>query len=237
MTSYNSRDEARQTQGANLSTEKKSIRHKPKRLTALALALTILLGCFGAIPAGALSVGDSSTISVNYLTQFGQYNITSPVIKYGELPMITLRSDGTPIYCIDMETSISGTGINAKSIEDTAQWQSLSDFAKDGITYCLLYGYPNNNFGVSDEAAYAATQCLISEYQTGARTSHSQSSSMWGTYITRNSGINTAYNALKEAIVNHASVPSFVTNSTIELMGIGSSYAQTLTDTNGVLSG
>lgn len=204
-----------------------------KRLLAFFLTLITVFSSM-AVPVFAMEKGDSSSVKRVWLSEFGTYSTSSP-IKYGEMPMFTLNKDGTPIYCMEYVNSFNGNSVTGKDLEQVSAWTSLSDAAQLGIIRTTLYGYPNNNFGVGSRAAYAATQLVLWEYQVGWRTNPDEYISQFSSYINRNSDIKTAYNALLDKISNHRTNCDFGM-STIDLKGLGSGSAITLTDKNGVLS-
>lgn len=206
-----------------------------KRLLAFFLSLLTVLSSM-AIPvfAAGMQEGDSSTVSAVWLTEFGKYETSSPS-KYGEMQMFTLKKDNTPVYCMEYGKSFDGSSVTGKDLEDVSVWKQLSRAAQTGMIRASLYGYPNNTFGVSKRAAYAATQLVIWEYQVGYRTNPISSNTQFTSYINRNSDVKKAYNALLDKIENHTVRCDFGT-SLVELKGLGSGKAVTLTDKNGVLS-
>ncbi len=207
----------------------------PKKLLAFFLSLITLLSTM-TIPvfASQMQEGDSSKVSYKWLTEFGQYQTNSPS-KFGEMQMFTLNKDNSPIYCMEYAVSFDGSSVKGQELRDTSVWQKLSLSARTGIIRATLYGYPNNTFGVSKKAAYAATQLVLWEYQVGYRTNATSSKTQFTSYLNRNSDVKTAYNALLKKIANHTARCDFGT-STVDLKGLGSSNAVTLTDKNGVLS-
>lgn len=131
-----------------------------------------------------------------------------------------------------------------------------------GITYATIYGYPNFNYGVSNEAAQVATQFVVWEYSQGYRTSADGSNPTAGLNGTSSkienaieaagfdvrqqyyqSGVvpyddvMTAYKGILNGIKTHRTVPSF-RNNTLELTWNNSNnrYEAKVTDSNGVLS-
>lgn len=164
----------------------------PRRLLAFLMALIIIFG-ITALPAFAdgMQVGDSSTISRVWLTEFGQYQTSSPN-RWGEMQMLTLRKDGSPVYCIQYGVSFNGNPVTGTNLLNASAWTNLSRSAQTGIIRASLYGYPNNNFGVGNRAAYAATQLIIWEYELGYRTNATSDNSQFTSYINSNSDIRTA---------------------------------------------
>lgn len=204
-----------------------------KRVLAFISTLIIVISSM-AVPVFAMDKGDISTVSYAWLTEFGRYETSSPS-KYGEMPMFTLKKDGTPVYCMEYAVSFDGSSVTGKELRDVKEWTRLDVLARSGIIRATLYGYPNNNFGVSNRAAYAATQLVIWEYQVGYRTDATTRSTQFSNYVNRNSDVKKAYNALLDAISNHTNRCDFGT-STVDLKGLGSGSAVKITDKNGVLS-
>lgn len=81
---------------------------------------------------------------------------------------------GLPAYCLefhkDMTTGVALT--ETTSFRNTLQSAGLSDAQISGIAYTSNFGYPNFNYGLTDEnALYVATQWIIWEYALAYRTS------------------------------------------------------------------
>jgi len=172
-------------------------------------------------------------------------------------------TDGNVIwsYCMEFDVEAYAAadryGSTASASTDKA-WAKMSAGQRRGVMLTTLYGFPNNTFGVAAADAYAATQVIIWEFQTGVRTSASSNirqgvsysysyADVSGTvYLPENYFYNiiaissngiAAYNALINKIYNHDKEPSFASNR-IELNYDSASgkWVKTLTDTNGVLS-
>lgn len=206
-----------------------------QRILTFLCVVSMVISSF-AVPAYAAGMqeGDKSSVSVDWLSEFGQYKTSSPN-KWGEMEKFTVKKDNMPVYCLEYVKSFNGSPVTGTSLKQTAAWLNLSQAAQTGIIRATLYGYPNNTFGVSANAAYAATQLVIWEYQVGYRTGPTSSNTQFTSYINNNPSVKTAYNALLAKIANHSAKPSF-SGQTVELKGIGAGYKQTLTDTTGVLS-
>ena len=143
----------------------------------------------------------------------------------------TLTTSGDWIYCIDYYNKAQQGVVtsNATSLTNTQYWRGLSWQAQRGITYALIYGcphYSNEFFG------YAATQLIIWEYQTGARTSATQSCGMFSTTLASNSRLKANYDGILAQIALHQTPPSF-DGQRITLNGYGRANGITITDTNG----
>ena len=143
----------------------------------------------------------------------------------------TLTTSGEWIYCIDYYNKAQQGVVssNATNLTNTPYWKNLSLTAQHGITYALIYGcphYSNEFFG------YAATQLIIWEYQTGARSYAAQSCGMFSTTLSSNSRLKANYDGILAQIALHETVPSF-DGQRITLNGYGRANGVTITDTNG----
>ncbi len=170
---------------------------------------------------------------------------------------------GEPAYCIEFGKDMGDDGISetVMDIDDVDAWSDLSSTAKKGITYATIYGYPNFNYGVSDEAAQAATQFIVWEYAKGYRTSADGDDPTAGldgdsrtiqveisaagfdtrlryytSAVQEYSDIEKAYTGILNGIRDHKVVPSFK-DETIELEWSSSNnrFEATVTDSNKVL--
>lgn len=162
------------------------------------------------------------------------------------------------VYCLEFQVEGNTAALRyaAPPASSTNHvWASLSDERKLGIELATLYGYPMSGGNADDY--FAATQCIIWEFQTGIRTSTKVNSRQAVNYTYKDGGTytmylaenyfanimaqrasgTTAYNALISKIYSHFKEPSFA-GSKIELAYDSASgkYTKTLTDTNGVLS-
>ena len=171
---------------------------------------------------------------------------------------------GEVAYCIEFGKDMGDDGQEetVMDIEDVPAWEALNATQKAGITYATIYGYPNFNYGVSNEAAQVATQFVVWEYSQGYRTSADGSNPTAGLNGTSSkienaieaagfdvrqqyyqSGVvpyddvMTAYKGILNGIKTHRTVPSF-RNDTLELTWNNSNnrYEAKVTDSNGVLS-
>src|SRR5699024_7001622 len=80
---------------------------------------------------------------------------------------------GEVAYCIEFGKDMGETGQEETitDITDVPAWQKMNTNQRNGITRATIYGYPNFNYGVSNEAAQVATQFIVWEYSQGYRTS------------------------------------------------------------------
>lgn len=164
-------------------------------------------------------------------------------------------NSGNPIwvYCIEFGENIASYNPRASiAKESSGFWNSLSSDAKRGIELASLYGFPNKNLGVPAADAYAATQAVIWEFQTGVRTLGSKErhdSNTRGSIVYRNqfhdifvengsyrTGMK-AYEALIDEIYAHSVLPSFVgTQIILNFDKNEKKYVAELKDENAVLN-
>lgn len=171
---------------------------------------------------------------------------------------------GEVAYCIEFGKTMGDDGQEetVTDIEDVPVWSDFNSTQKNGITRATIYGYPNFDYGVSDEAAQVATQFIVWEYSQGYRTSadgDNPTAGLDGTSSKIESSIEaagfdvrqqyyssgvvpyddvmTAYVGILNAIKNHKTVPSFK-GDTVELEWnkTNNRYEATLTDSNKILS-
>ena len=212
-----------------------------RKITAIFLSLVFVL--LGALPASAaLTEGKTYAFDTVYLNAYystGQWQTANGNYheNYGQVSLRTLRSTGEPIYCIQIYEGVSGSDAKASNIRQTALWNDeLSISQQRFIMLVSIHGYPNNTFGYSAQDAQLATQVLIWEIETSARSDWSTGCTSWAADIFDNySNALKAYNEIVKACSSHATRPNF-NSSSIELTGVGESNAKTLTDSNGVLN-
>lgn len=163
------------------------------------------------------------------------------------------------VYCLEFQVDAYSAAKRYAALPSSSTnrvWTALSAEQKLGIELATLYGYPMSGGNADDY--FAATQCIIWEFQTGVRTSTKTNSRRAVSYTFTDGGVTqtmsiaenyfanimaqrasgtAAYNALISKIYNHFKEPSFA-NTKIELAYDTASgkYTKTLTDTNGVLS-
>ena len=171
---------------------------------------------------------------------------------------------GEIAYCIEFGKDMGETGQEetVMDIEDVPAWEKLKTAQKAGITYATIYGYPNFNYGVSNEAAQVATQFVVWEYSQGYRTSadgNNPTAGLNGTSSKIENAIEaagfdvrrqyyssgvvpyddvmTAYKGILNGIKTHRTVPSF-NSDTLELKwnDANNRYEAKVTDSNSVLA-
>ena len=171
---------------------------------------------------------------------------------------------GEIVYCIEFGKDMGETGQEETitDIVDVPAWQKMNTSQRNGITRATIYGYPNFNYGVSNEAAQVATQFVVWEYSQGYRTSadgNNPTAGLNGTSSKIENAIEaagfdvrqqyyksgvvpyddvmTAYKGILNGIKNHRVIPSF-DSDTLELKWNNSNnrYEAKVTDSNGVLA-
>ena len=207
-----------------------------KRLAALLLCMVLLATMIPS--ASAYTAGDNVNVYLDLtaLLSLPEHNLLAfpwMATRYCTSAENgnTLTTSGDWIYCIDYYNKAQQGVVssNAKNLTNTPYWQNLSLDAQKGITYALIYGcpsYSNEFFG------YAATQLLIWEYQTGARTSAAQFCGMFSTTLSSNSRLKANYDGILAQIALHETAPSF-DGKRITLNGYGRENGVTITDANG----
>lgn len=245
---------------------RKFIKTKPKRLISVFLALLILLSTmmpamasYAAVEQCKLNVRTSK--NYEYMNNWAYPNARNGIhlatVADGE-------HKGEVAYCIEFGKNMGDTGQEetVMDIEDVPVWQDFNATQKRGITYATIYGYPNFNYGVSNEAAQVATQFIVWEYSQGYRTSadgNNPTAGLNGTSSKIENAIEaagfdvrrqyydsgvvpyddvmTAYKGILNGIKNHRTIPNFNSN-TVELKWNDSNnrYEAKVTDSNGVLA-
>lgn len=154
--------------------------------------------------------------------------LATTAIAYGDT---TLPSNGEWIYCIEFETSAEQGSTKFYTLENCDHWKKLSDIARSGVTYALMYGCP---YYANNLYAYAATQVIVWEYQLGLRTtpadrpSASSGRGFYGT-LSSSSQVKSAYDAILAEMAKHMTKPS-IDGKTITLKGFGRENGVTITD-------
>ena len=207
-----------------------------KRLAALLLCMVLLATMIPS--ASAYSAGDNVNVYLDLtaLLSLPEHNLLAfpwMATKYCTSAENgnTLTTSGDWIYCIDYYNKAQQGVVTSgtTNLVDTPYWRALSRNAQRGITYALIYGcphYSNEFFG------YAATQLIIWEYQTGARSYAAQSCGMFSTTLSSNSRLKANYDGILAQIALHETVPSF-DGQRITLNGYGRANGVTITDANG----
>ena len=178
--------------------------------------------------------------------------------------MATGSHKGEIAYCIEFGKDMGETGQEETitDIVDVPAWQKMNTSQRNGITRATIYGYPNFNYGVSNEAAQVATQFVVWEYSQGYRTSaegNNPTAGLDGTSSKIENAIEaagfdvrqqyyksgvvpyddvmTAYKGILNGIKTHRTVPSF-NSDTLELKwnDTNNRYEAKVTDSNKVLA-
>ena len=207
-----------------------------KRLAALLLCMVLLATMIPS--ASAYTAGDNVNVYLDLtaLLSLPEHNLLAfpwMATKYCSSAENgnTLTTSGDWIYCIDYYNKAQQGVVTSgtTNLVDTSYWRALSRNAQRGITYALIYGcphYSNEFFG------YAATQLIIWEYQTGARSYAAQSCGMFSTTLSSNSRLKANYDGILTQIALHETVPSF-DGQRITLNGYGRANGVTISDTTG----
>ena len=244
----------------------KILKLKPKRLLCVFLAALMALTAF--MPAlSAYAAVEKCTLNIRTSSKYEYMNNWAYPNARNGIHLATVADGshkGEVVYCIEFGKDMGETGQEETiyDIEDVPAWQKMSSTQQRGITYATIYGYPNFNYGVSNEAAQVATQFVVWEYSQGYRTSadgNNPTAGLNGTSSKIENAIEaagfdvrqqyyksgvvpyddvmTAYKGILNGIKTHRTVPSF-RNDTLELTWNNSNnrYEAKVTDSNGVLS-
>ena len=245
---------------------RKFIKTKTNRLISVFLALLILLSTM--MPAMA-SYAASIQCKLNIRTSTNykyMNNWAYPNARNG-IHLATVADGehkGEVAYCIEFGKDMGDNGQEETitDIEKVPAWDKFNATQKAGITRATIYGYPNFNYGVSNEAAQVATQFIVWEYSQGYRTSadgNNPTAGLNGTSSKIENAIEaagfdvrqqyyksgvvpyddvmTAYKGILNGIKIHRTIPSFNSN-TVELKWSNSNnrYEAKVNDSNGVLA-
>lgn len=245
---------------------KKIKKIKPRRLVSVFLALIVVLSTmmpamvsYAAVEQCKLNVRTSK--NYEYMNNWAYPNARNGIhlatVADGE-------HKGEVAYCIEFGKNMGDTGQEETitDITDVPAWQKMNTNQRNGITRATIYGYPNFNYGVSNEAAQVATQFIAWEYSQGYRTSadgNNPTAGLNGTSSKIENAIEaagfdvrqqyyksgvvpyddvmTAYKGILNGIKTHRTIPSFNSN-TVELKWNDSNnrYEAKVTDSNGVLA-
>lgn len=244
----------------------KILKLKPKKLLSVFLAALMAFTAF--MPAlSTYAAVEKCTLNIRTSSKYKYMNNWAYPNDRNGIHLATVASGshkGEVVYCIEFGKDMGETGQQESiyDIEDVPAWQNMNSTQQRGITYATIYGYPNFNYGVSNEAAQVATQFVVWEYSQGYRTSADGSNPTAGLNGTSSkienaieaagfdvrqqyyqSGVvpyddvMTAYKGILNGIKTHRTVPSF-RNNTLELTWNNSNnrYEAKVTDSNGVLS-
>ena len=171
----------------------------------------------------------------------------------GTISASAINTDSTGklmwVYCLEHNVSHSVfTPKDVVSINSTASriWKSIPRQQQRGIEYTLIGGFPATNCGGHAACdAYAATQAVIWEFQTGKRTLTSSGTSLSGQSEAEyfSAGAKEAYNWLVSYVgnlnksLNFSGDDSYSNNIlTLKWNNSKNRYEGSITDTNGVLS-
>lgn len=244
----------------------KILKLKPKKLLSVFLAALMAFTAF--MPAlSTYAAVEKCTLNIRTSSKYKYMNNWAYPNERNGIHLATVASGshkGEVVYCIEFGKDMGETGQEETiyDIEDVPAWQDMNSTQQRGITYATIYGYPNFNYGVSNEAAQVATQFVVWEYSQGYRTSadgNNPTAGLNGTSSKIENAIEaagfdvrqqyyqsgvvpyddvmTAYKGILNGIKTHRTVPSF-RNDTLELTWNNSNnrYEAKVTDSNGVLS-
>lgn len=245
---------------------RKFIKTKPKRLISVFLALLILLSTM--MPAMAsYAAGIQCKLNIRTSTNYKYMNNWAYPNARNGIHLATVADGehkGEVAYCIEFGKDMGDNGQEETitDIEKVPAWDKFNATQKAGITRATIYGYPNFNYGVSNEAAQVATQFIVWEYSQGYRTSadgNNPTAGLNGTSSKIENAIEaagfdvrqqyyksgvvpyddvmTAYKGILNGIKTHRTIPSFNSN-TVELKWSNSNnrYEAKVTDSSGVLA-
>lgn len=244
----------------------KILKLKPKRLLSVFLAALMAFTAFMPVLSAYAAV-EKCTLNIRTSSKYLYMNNWAYPNARNGIHLATVSSGshkGEIVYCIEFGKDMGETGQEETiyDIEDVPAWQDMSSTQQRGITYATIYGYPNFNYGVSNEAAQVATQFVVWEYSQGYRTSadaNNPTAGLNGTSpkienaieaagfdvrqqyyqsgVVPYDDVMTAYKGILNGIKNHRVIPSF-DSDTLELKWNNSNnrYEAKVTDSNGVLS-
>lgn len=243
-----------------------TIRLKSRKLLCVFLSVLMALTAF--MPAlSAFAAVEKCTLNIRTSSNYKYMNNWAYPNARNGIHLATVADGshkGEIVYCIEFGKDMGETG-QEKTITDIEKvpvWDSFNSTQKAGITRATIYGYPNFNYGVSNEATQVATQFVVWEYSQGYRTSadgNNPTAGLNGTSSKIENAIEaagfdvrrqyyssgvvpyddvmTAYKGILNGIKTHRTVPSF-NSDTLELTWNNSNnrYEAKVTDSNGVLS-
>lgn len=215
---------------------------KPKRIRwpALALALLLLVGTVPFASAATYRAGDGIPVYLDFapLFQLKERNAEgfpwmATEYCYSIENGNSITTNGDWLYCIDYYNHAQQGLVNstATSLDQTPQWNNISQTAKFGITNALIYGCPRYS---NEIYGYAATQLIIWEYQLGVRSAPTEVVSFFSATLDSSARLKTAYREILSQIAQHDRAPSFG-GSTVTLKGYGRENGVTLKDANGLM--
>lgn len=243
-----------------------TIRLRSRKLLCVFLSALMALTAF--MPAlSAYAAVEKCTLNIRTSSKYKYMNNWAyPDERHGiHLASVASGSHkGEIVYCIEFGKDMGETGQEETitDIVDVPAWQKMNTSQRNGITRATIYGYPNFNYGVSNEAVQVATQFVVWEYSQGYRTSadgNDPTAGLNGTSSKIENAIEaagfdvrqqyyqsgvvpyddvmTAYKGILNGIKNHRVIPSF-DSDILELKWNNSNnrYEAKVTDSNGVLA-
>lgn len=243
-----------------------TIRLKSRKLLCVFLSVLMALTAF--VPAlSAYAAVEKCTLNIRTSSKYKYMNNWAYPNARNGIHLATVADGshkGEIVYCIEFGKDMGETGQEETitDIVDVPAWQKMNTSQRNGITRATIYGYPNFNYGVSNEAAQVATQFVVWEYSQGYRTSadgNNPTAGLNGTSSKIENAIEaagfdvrqqyyksgvvpyddvmTAYKGILNGIKTHRTVPSF-NSDTLELKWNESNdrYEAKVTDSNGVLA-
>lgn len=243
-----------------------TIRLKSRKLLCVFLSVLMALTAF--VPAlSAYAAVEKCTLNIRTSSKYKYMNNWAYPNARNGIHLATVADGshkGEIVYCIEFGKDMGETGQEETitDIVDVPAWQKMNTSQRNGITRATIYGYPNFNYGVSNEAAQVATQFVVWEYSQGYRTSadgNNPTAGLNGTSSKIENAIEaagfdvrqqyyksgvvpyddvmTAYKGILNGIKTHRTVPSF-NSDTLELKWNESNdrYEAKVTDCNGVLA-
>lgn len=227
---------------------------KLTRITALLLAVAVILGTMFSLPVSAAS-GDKVTITFDYC-----YDSTGNIIKFQQTTvsdgytvgtpgeeLCKIFADGKEAYCIEPgHTLYSG---NTLTEDGSTVWKNLGSAKQKAINLALLYGKPGSGKSLSgtEDQKWVATQLIVWEFVSGCRSTSEGYKCTNTKFIDgicaggANPGVKSVYNAISKSLANYSTVPSFASAiaskaETYEMKYLDGKYTLTLTDSNNILS-
>ena len=244
----------------------KILKLKPKKLLCVFLAALMTFTAF--MPAlSTYAAVEKCTLNIRTSSKYKYMNNWAYPDRRSGIHLATVADGshkGEIVYCIEFGKDMGETGQEETiyDIEDVPAWQDMNSTQQRGITYATIYGYPNFNYGVSNEAAQVATQFVVWEYSQGYRTSadgNDPTAGLNGTSSKIENAIEaagfdvrqqyyksgvvpyddviTAYKGILNGIKTHRTVPSF-NSDTLELKwnDTNNRYEAKISDFNKVLA-
>lgn len=227
---------------------------KLTRITALLLAVSVILGTMFALPVSAAS-GDKVTITFDYC-----YDSTGNIIKFQQSTvsngytvgtpgeeLCKIFADGKEAYCIEPgHTLYSG---NTLTEDGSTVWKNLGSAKQKAINLALLYGKPGSGKSLSgtEDQKWVATQLIVWEFVSGCRSTSEGYKCTNTKFIDgicaggANPRVKSVYNAISKSLANYSTVPSFASAiaskaEPYEMKYSDGKYTLTLTDSNSILS-